>query len=101
LWRLRTGAPWRDVPEACGNWNSLYRRFRRWSACGERAAAALAETMAERGLTPGEAADGTSYDTLINRAERQPHARLADKILRHRRHPRRLERTWDQTGNTA
>ena len=29
FWRLRTGAPWRDVPEKYGNWNSIYRRFRR------------------------------------------------------------------------
>ena len=51
LWRLRTGAPWRDVPEKYGNWNSIYRRFRRWSACGvwESVAVALAETMAESG----------------------------------------------------
>jgi transposase len=28
LWRLRT-APWRDVPEKYGKWNSIYRRFRR------------------------------------------------------------------------
>jgi len=34
LWRLRTGAPWRDVPDKYGNWNSVYRRFRRWSASG-------------------------------------------------------------------
>ena len=27
LWRLRTGAPWRDVPEKYGNWNSIYRVF--------------------------------------------------------------------------
>ena len=49
LWRLRTGAPWRDVPERYGNWNSIYRRFRRWSASGvwESVALALAETMAE------------------------------------------------------
>jgi transposase len=49
LWRLRTGAPWRDVPEKYGNWNSIYRRFRRWSACGiwESVAVALAEAMAE------------------------------------------------------
>jgi transposase len=51
LWRLRTGAPWRDVPEKYGNWNSIYRRFRRWSASGvwEAVAVALAESMAESG----------------------------------------------------
>ena len=51
LWRLRTGAPRRDVPEKYGNWNSIYRRFRRWSASGvwESVAIALAETMAESG----------------------------------------------------
>ena len=51
LWRLRTGAPWRDVPEKYGNWNSIYRRFRRWCASGvwESVAVTLAETMAESG----------------------------------------------------
>ncbi len=49
LWRLRCGTPWRDVPETYGNWNSIYRRFRRWSVSGvwESVATALAETMAE------------------------------------------------------
>jgi transposase len=51
LWRLRTGAPWRDVPEKYGNWNSIWRRFRRWSEAGiwESVAIALAETMADSG----------------------------------------------------
>ena len=51
LWWLRTGATWRDVPEKYGNWNSIYRRFRRWSASGvwESRAIVLAETMAESG----------------------------------------------------
>jgi transposase len=34
LWRLRTGAPWRDVPGRYGDWNKIYRRFRRWSQSG-------------------------------------------------------------------
>jgi len=51
LWRLRCGTAWRDVPEKYGNWNSIYRRFRRWSASGvwESVAITLAETMAESG----------------------------------------------------
>ena len=51
LWRLRCGTAWRDVPEKYGNWNSIYRRFRRWSASGvwESVATVLAETMAESG----------------------------------------------------
>ena len=34
LWRVRTGSPWRDLPEALGNWNSTFRRFRRWARAG-------------------------------------------------------------------
>lgn len=34
FWRVRTGSPWRDLPPAFGNWNSQFRRFRRWAkAC--------------------------------------------------------------------
>ena len=34
LWLVRTGAPWRDLPEAFGPWNSVWRRFSRWAAAG-------------------------------------------------------------------
>lgn len=37
LWIARTGAPWRDLPERLGNWNSQWRRFDRWSAKGRLA----------------------------------------------------------------
>ena len=34
LWIVRCGAPWRDLPEVFGSWNSTFRRFSRWSAKG-------------------------------------------------------------------
>ena len=50
-WRLRTGAPWRDLPERYGPWQSAYTRFRRWQAAGvwDRALAALQAAADERG----------------------------------------------------
>jgi transposase len=33
-WRYRTGAPWRDVPERFGNWNTVYKNFDRWAKAG-------------------------------------------------------------------
>lgn len=51
LWRLRCGTPWRDVPPKYGNWNTIYRRFRRWSEAGvwEAVSVTLAEIMADSG----------------------------------------------------
>ena len=34
LWRFRTGAPWRDVPERYGPRTTLYNRFVRWRKAG-------------------------------------------------------------------
>ena len=34
LWRYRSGAPWRDLPERFGDWNNTHRRFSRWAKTG-------------------------------------------------------------------
>jgi len=34
LWILRTGAPWRDLPNRFGPWKSVYSRFSRWAKRG-------------------------------------------------------------------
>lgn len=34
FWILRTGAPWRDLPDRYGKWKTVYDCFRRWSYDG-------------------------------------------------------------------
>lgn len=34
LWKLRTGAPWRDLPERYGPWKTAHERLRKWTADG-------------------------------------------------------------------
>ncbi len=34
VWKVRSGAPWRDVLVLYGSWKSIYTRFRRWALNG-------------------------------------------------------------------
>ena len=34
LWVLRTGSPWRDLPEEFGPWQTVWRLFDQWNANG-------------------------------------------------------------------
>jgi len=34
LWRLRTGSPWRDLPEEFGPWVTVYKHFDKWNSDG-------------------------------------------------------------------
>ena len=34
LWIMRTGAPWRDLPEEFGKWGTVYDLFTTWSQDG-------------------------------------------------------------------
>jgi len=69
LWRLRTGAPWRDVPERYGPWQTVYDRFVRWRRDGTwgRLVRAL-----ERELTEADELDldALFIDSSIVRATR-------------------------------
>jgi len=52
FWILHTGAPWRDLPERFGPWQTVYHHFARWRREGifARIVAALQVKLDERGL---------------------------------------------------
>lgn len=56
LWILATGAPWRDLPERYGPWETVYSRFARWQRDGlwARIAAALRERLDAAGRVDWE-----------------------------------------------
>ncbi len=51
LWVLRTGAPWKDLPERYPPYQTCHRRFQHWCRDGtlKRVLHALAEDLYERG----------------------------------------------------
>jgi transposase len=66
LWRLRTGAPWRDLPQRYGPWQTAYERFARWEADGTWAS--LLEHVQVRDDAVGAVEWTVSVDSTINRA---------------------------------
>jgi len=51
LWILHTGAPWRDVPERYGPWETVFKLFNRWRAQGTwvRLVTSLLDELDDRG----------------------------------------------------
>ena len=52
FWIMKTGAPWRDLPERFGPWKTVYDRFRRWRSDGilDRVVAHLQRDIDRQGL---------------------------------------------------
>lgn len=52
LWVLHTGAPWRDLPERYGPWQTVFYRFNGWRRDGtwNRIATSLLDQMDDKGL---------------------------------------------------
>ena len=61
VWIARTGAPWRDLPERFGPWQSIYNRFLRWAEKGHFAAIFKALALPKRDIA-------TLMDATIVRA---------------------------------
>jgi len=63
LWMARTGAQWRQLPSAYGKWNSVFRRYRRWTETG--VFDAMLETLADMAA---KASDAHMIDSTVVRA---------------------------------
>ena len=70
-WRVRAGAPWRDVPSAYGHWHTVYGLFRRWQRDGTwaRILAAL--------QVRADAAGGIIWDVSVDSTVARAHQHAA------------------------
>ena len=66
IYRARTGVPWRDLPAEFGAWQTVHRRFQRWSVDGTLDRV-LAELVADADAA-GELEWAVSVDSTIARA---------------------------------
>ena len=64
-WRYRTGAPWRDLPERFGKWNTIYKVFDRWAKTGVWSA--VLEKVQSMAAARGELDWVVSIDSTIAR----------------------------------
>lgn len=99
FWIMRTGAPWRDLPEELGKWNSVYRQFLRWSRSGLWDL--LLETMAASGAAPRTV---QMIDSTVVRAHHQAAGAkggLAARVLAARAAASRVKSTPARTAKAS
>ena len=93
LWVMKTGAPWRDIPDRFGPWKTVYDRLRRWRADGtlDRVVARLQPDLDREGFIQRSASlcwSAFCIDTTPIRASRA----AAGAQKRGAQPPRPLER---------
>ncbi len=69
LWRLRTGAPWQEIPERYGPCQTCYEQFKRWDQDGTWAR--LLEEIQVKDDSVGTVEWTFSIDSTISRAHQR------------------------------
>ena len=96
-WRIRVGAPWRDLPPVYGPWQTVYGLFRRWQRAGiwQRILIALQAQADAAGLIRWD----VSVDSTIARAHQHAAGARKKGICRSNRRRRwRVVSSWTITG---
>jgi len=86
VWKVRTGAPWRDIPAVHGPWQTCYDRFVRWRRDGtwDRVLAHAQAQSDNRGDVPWEVcADSTAVRAHQHAAGARHQERQADAAQAH------------------
>ena len=84
-WRVRVGAPWRDVPPAYGSWQAVYGLFRRWQRAGVWAA--ILARLQTRADAAGLITWDVSVDSTIARAHQHAAGARKKGTLRRNHRP--------------
>lgn len=71
LWKLRTGAPWRDLPERYGPWRTCSARFVRWRQAGTW------DRLLAHVQTKDDAVGGVLWEVSIDRTVVRAHQHAA------------------------
>ncbi len=71
LWKLRTGAPWRDLPERYGPWRTVHARFVRWQRDGTW------ERLLTHVQTKSDAVGNVSWEVSIDSSVVRAHQHAA------------------------
>jgi len=71
LWRLRTGAPWREIPERYGPWQTCYDRFVRWRRDGTW------EKLLSKAQTHSDAVGEVEWEVSVDSSVSRAHQHAA------------------------
>lgn len=88
FWILATGAPWRDLPERFGPWQTVYDHFRKWRKSGVFAAI-IEALQVKRSTTRGTSTGNCGASTAPMCVPPAPRPGLTKKSRTPRRRTRR------------
>jgi transposase len=91
--RVRSGVPWRDLPERYGPWETVYKRFARWQADGTWAQVEAASR------TQADGAGELDWDAQVDSSVVRAHQHAAGAHKGGSRRSRQVgSRRWDGHG---